>query len=51
MDLRAGTYTVLVTNGSESVQRRVTIEPGRVVTFTTPLGRSPRKASPKTARR
>jgi hypothetical protein len=37
MDLRAGTYTVLVTNGSESVQQRVTINPGRVVTLTVPL--------------
>jgi hypothetical protein len=51
MDLRAGAYTVLVTNGSESAQRRVTLEPGRVVTFTVPLARNLRKASPKTARR
>ena len=51
MDMRAGTYTVLVTNEFESAQRRVTIEPGRVVTLTAPLGRTLRKASPKTARR
>jgi hypothetical protein len=51
MDLRAGTYTVLVTNGSESVQQRVTISPGRVVTLTVPLESDRRKASPKTARR
>jgi hypothetical protein len=50
MDLRAGAYTVLVTNGSESVQQRVTIAPGRIVTFAAPLARTPRKASPKTAR-
>jgi hypothetical protein len=51
MDLRAGTYTVLVTNGSESVQQRVTINPGRVITLTVPLASGRRKASPKTARR
>jgi PEGA domain len=51
MDLRAGTYTVLITNGSESLQRRVTLEPGRSVIIAAPLGRTPRKASPKTARR
>ena len=51
MDMRAGTYTVLVTNGSGSAEQRVTIEPGRSITFTAPLGRSLRKASPKTARR
>jgi hypothetical protein len=51
MDLRAGTYTVLVTNGSESVEQRVTINPGRVVTLSVPLTSGRRKASPKTARR